>query len=177
MKKNLFLGAILCIGLLAITNSCVKDTFTEQDAYNEQRKNALQQDSIAKSNMELEAQLAMDQALLLDSLKKVGGVINYSVATVNASESSWLPTAFMDMGYKGEKGLVGATVTIAQHGMVYTATTDASGIASFKDLRIGTANVNIQKTGFTTVDYVVELPPLTFEDYTEFYDGDSEDLF
>ena len=173
MKKNLLFGAILCIGLLAIINSCVKDTFTEQDAYNEQRKNALQQDSIAKSNMELEAQLAQEQALLLDSLKKVGGVINYSVGVVVASESSWLPTSFMD-GYKGEKGLDGATVTIAQHGMVYTVTTDASGIASFKDLRIGTANVNIRKTGYTTVDYVVDLPPLTLEEYVDIYDGLAE---
>jgi hypothetical protein len=179
MKKNLFFAAILCIGLLAIINSCVKDTFTEQDAYNEQRKTAVQQDSLTKSQMEFEAQLAQDQALLLDSLKKVGGVINYSVAAVVASESSWLSNYFG--GGKGSMGLDGATVTLAQHGRVFTATTDASGIASFMDLRIGTANVNIRKTGFTTVDYVVDLPPLTEGTSTsvneyEYYSSDTTTL-
>jgi hypothetical protein len=169
MKKNLFFAAILCIGLLAIINSCVKDTFTEQDAYDQQRKSALQQDSIAKSNMELEAQLAQEQALLLDSLKKVGGVINYSVGVIVASESSWWSDYFIlyDKGEKSNMGLDGAVVTIAQHGRVFTFTTGADGIASFKDLRVGTANVNITKTGYTEVDFVVELPPLTEGTHTE----------
>ena len=167
MKKNLFFATVLCIGLLAIINSCVKDTFTEEDAYAEQRKNTMLQDSIAKSNIELEAELSQQQALLLDSLAKVGGVINYSVAVVSASESSWWSSYFQwwwDKGGKGESsemGVTGAIVTIAQHGRIFTATTGADGIASFKDLRIGTANVNITVTGYTTVDYVVELPPLT----------------
>jgi len=181
MKKNLFFAAVLCIGLLAIINSCVKDTFTEQDAYNEQRKNAVQQDSITKSQMEFEAQLAQDQVLLLDSLKKVGGVINYSVTAVVASTSSWWSTyiAYYDKGEKSQMGLDGATVTLAQHGRLFTATTNASGIASFKDLRVGTANVNIKKTDYTEVDYVVELPPLTEGRITAVneyeYDSSSED--
>lgn len=162
MKKNLTLSVILVIGLLAFISSCVKDTFTEQDAYSEQRKNELLQDSIAKSKLEMEASLTQEQILLLDSLKKVGGVINYSVAAVIASDASWWSNYF---GYfyddKGEKGLEGASITIAQHGRVFTVTTDASGIGSFKDLRIGTANVNIRMAGYTEVDYVVDLPPLT----------------
>lgn len=181
MKKNLFFAAILCIGLLAVINSCVKDTFTEQDAYSEQRKTALQQDSIAKSQMEFEAQLAQEQALLLDSLKKVGGVINYSVAVVSASESSWWSSYYSwwwDKSGKGEKsetGVSAATVTIAQHGKIFTATTGTDGIASFSDLRVGTANVNITVSGYTTVDYVVELPPLTegFRSFVADYWGDS----
>lgn len=173
MKKNLFFATILCIGLLAIINSCVKDTFTEQDAYDEQRKSALQQDSLAKSNMELEAQLAQEQALLLDSLKKVGGVINYSVGVVVASESSWWTDyiALWDKGEKSQMGLDGAVVTLAQHGRVFSVTTGADGIASFKDLRVGTVNVNITKTGYTEVDFVVDLPPLTEGSHTEGYDN------
>jgi hypothetical protein len=180
MKKNLFFAAILCIGLLAVINSCVKDTFTEQDAYSEQRKTALQQDSIAKSQMEFEAQLAQEQALLLDSLKNVGGTINYSVAVVSASESSWWSSYYAwwwDKSGKGEKsetGVSAATVTIAQHGKIFTATTGTDGIASFSDLRVGTANVNITVSGYTTVDYVVELPPF-IEGFCSFvvdyYDG------
>jgi len=166
MKKNLTLAVILCIGLLAFIGSCTKETFTEKDAYSEQRKNEQLQDSIAKSQAEFEAGLSEKQILLLDSLKKAGGTINYSVATVVASQSSWWSNYFSywDKGEKGEMGLSGATVTIAQHGKLLTATTDASGVASFRDLRIGTANVNIQMTGYTEVDFVVDLPPLTSED-------------
>jgi|GEM_PF-1851681 len=162
MKKNLFFAVILSIGLAALINSCVKDTFTEEDAYAQQRKNELLQDSLAKAKLLTEANLTTEQIMLLDSLKKVGGVINYSVAVVIASESSWWNDWYAL--YKGEQSqmaLDGATVTIAQHGRLLTATTDLSGIASFKDLRVGTANVNIRKTGFTEVSYVVELPPLT----------------
>jgi hypothetical protein len=171
MKKNLFFAAVLCIGLTALFISCDRDTFTELDAYSEQRKNEMLQDSITKSQLAFEAELTQKQALLLDSLKKVGGVINYSVGVVVASESSWLPTWDM-YGGKGSKGLDAATVTIAQHGIIKTVTTDASGIASFKDLRIGTANVNVRKTGYTTVDFVVDLPPLMLEEVITTDDGD-----
>jgi hypothetical protein len=185
MKKNLTLAVILFIGLVAFMSSCVKDTFTELDAYSEQRKNEQLQDSIAKSQAELEAQLAKEQAefeaglteqqiLLLDSLKKIGGTINYSVSVVSASESAWWSSYFAhwgsSKGENSEKGVTGATVTIAQNGVLYTATTDASGIAQFKDLRIGTINVNVQKTDFTTVDFVVELPALTEAFHSSVYD-------
>jgi hypothetical protein len=165
MKKNLSIAVLLFIGLLAFFSSCVKDTFTEGDAYSEQRKNELLKDSLAKSQLETEASLAQQQALLLDSLKKIGGVINYSVAAVVASESSWWSNyfAYWDKGEQGQMGLDGAKITIAQHGKVFVSTTDASGIGTFKDLRIGTANVNISKTGYTEVDFVVDLPPLTAE--------------
>ena len=163
MKKNLFFAVILSIGLAALINSCVKDTFTEEDAYAQQRKNELLQDSLAQAKLLAEANLSTEQILLLDSLKKVGGVINYSVAAVIASESSWWNDwyAYYDKGEQSQMALDGATVTLAQHGRLFTVTTDASGIASFRDLRVGTANVNIRKTGFTEVDYVVDLPPLT----------------
>lgn len=163
MKKNLFSAVILSIGLAALINSCVKDTFTEEDAYAQQRKNELLQDSLAKAKLLTEANLTTEQIMLLDSLKKVGGVINYSVAAVIASESSWWNdwVALYSKGEQAQMALDGATVTVAQHGRLFTATTDLSGIASFKDLRVGTANVNIRKTGFTEVSYVVDLPPLT----------------
>lgn len=163
MKKNLLFAVILSIGLAALINSCVKDTFTEEDAYAQQRKNELLKDSLAQAKLLTEANLSTEQILLLDSLKKVGGVINYSVAAVIASESSWWNDymSLYDKGEKSQMGLDGATVTIAQHGRLLKVTTDASGIASFNDLRIGTANVNISKTGFTEVDFVVDLPPLT----------------
>ncbi|HEX2976598.1 MAG TPA: hypothetical protein VHO68_11740 [Bacteroidales bacterium] len=154
----------------------MKDTFTEEDAYAEQRKNVMLQDSVEKSKMELEKKLAQDQILLLDSLKKVGGVINYSVAVVNASESSWWSNLdFYGKGEASETAVNGAVVTLAQHGRRFTSTTDASGIATFADLRVGTANVNITMNGFTSVDYVVDLPPVTEDfrtfQYTDSYEG------
>ena len=154
MKKNLSLAVILFIGLLAFVSSCVKDTFTEKNAYTEQQKLAMLTDSLQKS-----------QALLLDSLKKVGGVINYSVAAVLASDASWV----YSMGGKGNQQLDQVAVTISQYGKIITATTDASGIASFKDLRIGTVNVHIAKTGFTEVDLVVMLPALPDSAYVAAY--------
>lgn len=154
MKKNLSLAIVLFIGLLAFVSSCVKDTFTEKNAYTEQQKLAILTDSLQKS-----------QALLLDSLKKVGGVINYSVAAVLASDASWLSSG----GGKGNQQLDQVAVTISQYGKIITATTNASGIASFKDLRIGTVNVNVAKTGFTEVDFVATLPALPDSAYVAAY--------
>ena len=61
MKKNLFFAVILSIGLAALINSCVKDTFTEEDAYAQQRKNELLQDSLAQAKLLAEANLSTEQ--------------------------------------------------------------------------------------------------------------------
>jgi hypothetical protein len=145
MKKNLSVIVFLFIGILAFVSSCVKDTFTEKDAFAQQQNLATLNDSLAKS-----------QALLLDSLKKEGGVINYSVTAVLASDANWLS----NLDSKGVQQLDAVKVTISQYGKVQSVTTDATGIASFKDLRVGTVNVNISKTGFTEVDFVAVLPAL-----------------
>jgi hypothetical protein len=145
MKKILFPVVILCIGFLAFISSCVKDTFTEKDAYSAQQDLITLQDSLQRS-----------QELLRDSLKNIGGVINYSVAAVLASDASWLSHG----SSKGGQQLDQVAVTISQYGKLITVTTDASGIASFKDLRIGTVNVNVKKTGYTEVDFIAVLPAL-----------------
>jgi hypothetical protein len=146
MKKLLNLLILVILGFFILVSSCTKETFTEADAYASQSDLALLQDSIAKS-----------QALLLDSLRKEGGIINYSVAAVDGSNSSW---SWANQGNKGAQQLDAVTVTISQYGVIKTVTTDASGIATFKDLRIGTINVNIRKTGYTEVDFVALLPAL-----------------
>ena len=67
--KRIFLFAILLfIGFSAMITSCTKDVFTEKDAFGEQQKLELTRDSLERS-----------MELLRDSLRKVGGVINYSV--------------------------------------------------------------------------------------------------
>jgi len=146
MKKILSFSVILFIGLLAFISSCTKDKFTEQSAYNAQKNLASLQDSLTKS-----------QILLRDSLKNAGGVINYSVAAVLASDANWIS----NLGSKGTQSLDKVIITIGQYGVRKVDTTDASGIASFKDLRIGTVNVNIKKTGYTEVDFVAVLPALS----------------
>lgn len=145
MKKILFFMVILCIGLLTFISSCVKDKFTEKDAYSAQQNLVTLQDSLQKS-----------QELLRDSLKKSGGVINYSVGVILASDASWLS----NLGSKGSMVLDQVTVTIGQYGKTESVTTDASGIAAFKDLRIGTVNVNVKKTGYTEIDFIALLPAL-----------------
>ena len=153
-EKNLSLAVILCIGLLAFISSCVKDTFTEKDAFTEQQKLELLRDSLQQG-----------QELLRDSLKKVGGVINYSVGAILASDATWISNPFS----KGTQQLDQVTVTISQYGKIITVTTDASGIASFKDLRIGTVNVNVKKTGYTEVYFVAVLPALPDSIYVAAY--------
>lgn len=49
-------------------------------------------------------------------------------------------------------GLSGATVTVKQNGKTYTATTDASGIASFGDLTEGSLSYYISASGFASVN-------------------------
>jgi hypothetical protein len=144
MKKNLSITVVLISGLLLSLSSCVKDTFTEKDAFTEQQK--------------LE--------ILRDSLKNVGGIIDYSVAAVLASDASWF-TNYYDK--KGSQQLNQVIVTISQYGKIAVDTTDVTGIASFKDLRIGTVNVNVRKTGYTEIDFVALLPALPDTVYAAAY--------
>ena len=146
MKKILSFSVILFIGLLTIISSCTKDKFTEQSAYNAQKNLASLQDSLTKS-----------QILLRDSLKKAGGVINYSVAAVLASDASWISNWGSS---KGTQQLDKVIITISQYGVRLIDTTDASGIGAFKDLRIGTVNVNVRKAGYTEIDFIAVLPAL-----------------
>lgn len=135
MKRKLISFAAAALFLSSsFMISCNKDSFTEEDAYN------------AQTNLEL----------VRDSLKRVGGVIDYSVNVIDASNSSY--------GLKSGNslmGMTGAVVTVSQHGLVLTDSSNNYGIVTFKDLRIGTMNVNINKPGYTSVDYVVEIPGLT----------------
>jgi hypothetical protein len=156
MKQILKIGILVLFGFIVFNSSCTKDVFTEKDAFANQEDLTLLKDSLATA-----------QALLLDSLQKAGGIINYSVGVVLASDASWVSN--LGKGGEGSKGLDAATVTVSQYGKTLTSTTDASGIASFKDLRIGTVNVNVRKTGYTEVDFVANLPALLDTVYVDAY--------
>jgi hypothetical protein len=156
MKQILKIGILVFLGFVAFISSCTKDTFTEEDAYAKQQDLVLLQDS-----------LATRQEFIRDSLQKMGGIINYSVAAVLASDAAWINTGAK--GDKGTTGLDGVVVTIAQYGKIMSATTNATGIASFKDLRIGTVNVNVSKSGYTEVDFVANLPALLDTTFVDAY--------
>jgi len=171
MKQIFKLGILVFLGFIAFTSSCTKDVFTEEDAYANQEDLELLKDSLAIAQATLDHEYAMEMELLRDSLKKAGGIIDYSVAAVLATDASWL--TYYD--YKGEnagkggQGMDGVTVTVSQYGQLLTSTTDASGIATFKDLRIGSVTVNVQKTGYCEVDFVAILPALPDSVYTDAY--------
>ncbi|OFY44727.1 MAG: hypothetical protein A2Z69_01265 [Bacteroidetes bacterium RBG_13_44_24] len=157
MKQILKLGILILAGFIAFNSSCTKDVFTEEDAFANQEDLELLKDSLATA-----------QALLRDSLQKAGGIIDYSVGVALGSDASWYGN-YYDKGGKGGQGLDGAAVTVSQHGKILTVTTGPSGIATFKDLRIGTVNVNVKKTGFTEVDFVALIPALPDTVYVNAY--------
>ena len=82
MKKIIYLGILVLIGFIALVSSCQKDTFTEEDAYTKQTDLELLRDSLAQKQAR--------QEWIRDSLRHEGGVINYSVGAVLASDASWM---------------------------------------------------------------------------------------
>jgi hypothetical protein len=172
MKQILKLGILFIFaGFISFSTSCTKDVFTEQDAFTNQEDLELLKDSLALAQAKLNNDFAREMELLRDSLKKAGGIIDYSVAAVLASDAAWLSYGGEkgESDAKGGQGMDGVTVTVAQYGQILTSTTGASGIATFKDLRIGSVNVNVKKTGYCEVDFVAVLPALPDSVYTDAY--------
>jgi hypothetical protein len=173
MKQIFKLGILLLIGgFIAFSSSCTKDVFTEEDAYANQEDLELLKDSLATAQAELNNEFAVEMELLRDSLKKAGGIIDYSVLAVLGSDASWLSYSEWDKGDnsgKGGAGMDGVVVTVSQYGQILTSTTDASGIATFSDLRIGSVTVNVQKTGYCEVDFIAVLPALPDSVYVDAY--------
>ncbi len=136
MKRIVHYGLFLVLGV-GLFFACKEDDFSELDATREQ--------------------LAFEDSIqsVRDSLEKVGGIIDYSVNVVAASGAGFLNDS--DDRVDGDPSLEGVTVTVSQHGTTQIATTDASGIASFADLRIGTVSVSIDDDEYTSVDMIVYL--------------------
>jgi hypothetical protein len=172
MKQILKFGILIFIGFFAFASSCTKDVFTEEDAYANQEDLEVLKDSLALAQAAMDHEYAMEMELLRDSLKKAGGIIDYSVVAVLATDASWLSYSYPEKGNnsgKGGTGMDGVTVTVSQYGQLLTSTTNASGIATFSDLRIGSVTVNVQKTGYCEVDFIAVLPALPDSVYTEAY--------
>lgn len=86
--------------------------------------------------------------------KNAAGQVNYSVVVVNGSASSF----FSQGRTSGTQNLDGATVSVSQFGTVYSETTDATGIASFKGFLRGAIVVSVVRDGFTSLNYVAHVP-------------------
>ncbi len=143
--KNWFtplLAAGVFAGGLALT-SC-EDDFTEADAI-------AAQDSTLIALKRLENQQEKDLALQEDSLERIGAKVSYNVTVLDAgSDNSNART-------EGEASAEGVTVTLVQGGQTHTGTTNAGGVATFADLRIGEASVTLEKADHTTVTYTTNL--------------------
>ncbi len=138
--RKLFIPLLATFFIAAMTiSSCKREEFTEENAL-----------------AVVTAQDSIDQYYenLRDSLNHLGGVIEYSINVVDASDG-----AFTTKSTEEKSGLDACEVTVSQHGLAQTITTGSSGIAVFSDLRIGTVNVSIKKEGYTNVDFIAELHP------------------
>ena len=134
MKSLKFLLGILVMLGSVFIYSCQREEFTEEDAQKAQEETITLSDSLQE---------------IRDSLNNVGGIIDYSVNVVDASNA----TFYDDGGFytpsksakelKSPTAVAGAIVTVSQHGVTLTDSTDASGLVVFSDLRVGKVNVHL----------------------------------
>ncbi len=163
LKTNLIL--LTTILVVAIVTSC-RDEFTEQDAITA-AKEAATSDQLAtedalKLQAELEGKLTADEIKLRDSLARLGGLIHYTVAVVDAGNAAFSSGSGVNSGarIKGTEAVSGAVVSVAQNGVIASMTTGADGLAVFSNMRIGNVAVHVEVTDFTNVDFVADLTPL-----------------
>lgn len=106
-----------------------------------------------------QAALTSQQMLLMDSLARIGGIINYSVNVVPAGNASFGGGVTSSSSYKTDAA--GIRVIASQNGMTFEAVTNAGGIANFPNMRIGTTAVTVlgSAVDHTDLRYVVDLTP------------------
>jgi hypothetical protein len=103
-----------------------------------------------------QAALTSQQMLLMDSLARIGGIVNYSVNVVPAGNAS-----FSGGATNLKTDAAGIRVIASQNGMTFEAVTDAGGIANFPNMRIGTTAVTVlgSAVDHTDLRFVVDLTP------------------
>lgn len=132
--KNYLKLMVIGLFLLGAVSSC-EDKFTEEDSLN--------------------AQTEIER--LRDSLKRAGGIVNYTIHIINGTDAS--------VGSKAGNGLAGASVTISQWGIVKTETTNEQGMVVFPDLRIGKVAVDVNLDGYTPMSFIASLSPEGLDGY------------
>ena len=158
LKTNLIL--LTTILVVAFVTSC-RDEFTEQDAIKAAEDAAaseqLANEDALRLEAELEGKLTADEIKLRDSLARLGGLIHYTVAVVDAGNAAF---SNGNNRIKGTEAVSGAVVSVAQNGVIASMTTGADGLAVFSNMRIGNVAVHVEVTDFTNVDFVADLTPL-----------------
>ncbi|HQB79471.1 MAG TPA: carboxypeptidase-like regulatory domain-containing protein, partial [Tenuifilaceae bacterium] len=137
--KNYLKLMVIGLFLLGAASSC-EDKFTEEDSLN--------------------AQTEIER--LRDSLKRAGGIVNYTIHIINGTDAS--------VGSKAGNGLAGASVTISQWGIVKTEITNEQGMVVFPDLRIGKIAVDVNLDGYTPMSFIASLSPEGQDGYN--FNGD-----
>ncbi|MGE0929504.1 hypothetical protein [Peijinzhouia sedimentorum] len=110
-----------------------------------------QLDSMAAAQ---QGQIDQEMQLLLDSLARIGGIINYSVNVVPAGNAS-----FGEGATNLKTDVAGIRVIASQNGMTHETVTDAGGIAHFPDMRVGNVAVTVlgSEVDHTDLRFVAEL--------------------
>jgi hypothetical protein len=101
-----------------------------------------------------------------DSLRRLSGVIHYTINIVDGGDAVFSP-GWWDhyYGYKGGKSTLNlptvrnARITASQYGKTIVVYADSVGVATIKDLRVGTVSVQVEAEGFTKASYVAQLTP------------------
>jgi len=96
-----------------------------------------------------------DSLRVSDSLKRINaaGIVNYAITVISGSTSS----IYNNEGSRSSATnavVADAIVTISQFGKIIKDTTDASGMVVFNGFFRSAVNVTVEKTGFTTANYI-----------------------
>lgn len=103
-------------------------------------------------------QQALKDSMVRDSLRKLSGVIYYSVNIVDGSDAGFS----MLKSTKSAASIKNTKVIAVQYGKTFVINDSAGlGIVTFKDLRIGTVSVKVEAQGFTECSYIAQLFPIT----------------
>ena len=143
MKRNtLVINLIFFLALLFVT--CKKQEYSLQQAITDQK-------SLTST---------------ADSLRRLSGVIHYTINIVDGGDAVFTP-GWWNYYYDKKGGqsigsltsVKNAKVTASQYGKTVVVYADSVGVATIKDLRVGTVSVQIEADGFTKVSYVAQLTP------------------
>jgi hypothetical protein len=133
--------------------SCQED-FNEEDALRLQAELEAQAQAREDSVRAAEAALNLEELRVRDSLLRLGGRIDYTVAVIAGGNTATT---------SGRGPADGATVTIKQNGIEFSGSTDASGTVYVPDLRIGNATMTVSAPDHTTGTFIVDLTPAEAE--------------
>ena len=160
LKSLSMKATVLATAVLAFS-SCSKTAFTEQEAYDLEKKRL--DDIAAREQAARTLQRTWDvnsaaRQRALDSLDRLnaGGRVFYTVSVVSASNSV--------VGGRTEGNtLAGLKITATQYGAAQVRAVDVdptgtNNVATF-EMRSGEATISISANNHTTVDYVVNLTP------------------